>query len=374
MTTPDELTCLVCAEPYGERRPRVRVDPRCSAETCLPCLENLVRQSCVPTVVTTASDDEVEWGQLPAGVTCPFCRAELDQADLARLGIGRDLLDTAFAQDRSHHYYRYAGQAWQAYVPRPFTAQAEQMPLMDDGVLPAVYGGDTVFMPAVNSALRGELDAYNSAVRELRASMEISPPLNESEIEELRVYFDALTCRITSLCAARSEVVDRFLVAGAENPDDVAIAHHNGLGAMRSACMQLQLSVEEQLPGALATLAAVPCLQVWVPDVLSLRETMGQTSVWFEISERIHATNAYLAEVWTALRAQAEGWTRESDTEHVLLTLRAIDESDVRSCMADLENTLWCCVVMRQENEHITGRIAYAREVLGLAHPAALPV
>ncbi|KJK42184.1 hypothetical protein UK23_38260 [Lentzea aerocolonigenes] len=361
MTTPNyDMTCPICVE----QRPVTAVDAQCTGRMCLPCLEMLVEQSTVPTAVATASDDEAEWGQLPAAPSCPFCRAELDRAVLAQLGVAAPLLDAAFSADRSAYYYRYVGDDWQAYVTRPFLDEAGSMPVLDPARLPVVYG-DHLFMPGANEALAREVDDYNTALRAFYDAVTGATPPPAEDIERYVLYFGALATRITAWCERRAEVADLFLDASA-TPDTVAVAHREQFGAMRLVCMRFALVTEDQVPSVVALLRETPCVRLNVPDLRPHSHTLGPSTAWFDLATSVAELNEHLAEVWTALQDFGARWTPETDREPVFETLRAIDEAYAREAMEELESLLWCCAVVRQENSHLREQMNVVRELLGI--------
>ncbi|KJK42188.1 hypothetical protein UK23_38290 [Lentzea aerocolonigenes] len=365
MTTPttgldEDAECLVCAEPYGDTRPRVRVDTRCVGLLCLVCLENIVRQSCVPIAVATAGDDEVQWGQLPA-ISCPFCRLVLDRAVLELLPLDPVLVDTAWGLDRGRPYYRYAGGDWQPYGELPFAAEANALPGMGVEHLGSLYG-DLTLMPVLNDALGDQVDDYNSALFHLGNLIGAGVPMTAAQVEEWRCYLQDAANRVAALCGRRGDVVNLVLAV----PTEVLDGHVARLAAMTTVCLRLCEATDETVGVLTDVLVATPCLRLTVPDLEPIANLLGETTSWFQTAAETNRVNDELSALWVDLLLQAPGWTAATARVEARRVLQTMEDIDVQRCVSQLDEVHDECAAFRKENTYLLSVVATIRQVLGV--------
>ncbi|WP_434447055.1 hypothetical protein [Lentzea sp. E54] len=364
--TAEDSTCLICAGEYdsGAHRP-VQPDTTCGTQICLSCLENLLRHSCVPTPVPTAGDDEGEWGLLPAGVNCPFCRADLDRRRLEELQIDPELLTRSFDADRSRAYHRYPGEDWQAFEDTSFSSVVLALPVLDDGRLSAAYG-DRWFMPETGCRVTQLVEAYHDELREIRVLVEDGGELTPGQSGTAIVRFDGITLHLFAICADRADVVNRFLAALLAPAEHWQSSRAN-LDAMMAACAELQAATSDSLRSASELLEATPCVELVVPDLGPVQNVLGQQTQWFEFAATITRTNETIARHWSTLQQRLDHWSLEEARTLSGDVLAAIDRMEVAQLISVMDDLTLMCAMIREESAYVLGQVAAIRHDLELS-------
>ncbi|KJK43994.1 hypothetical protein UK23_31085 [Lentzea aerocolonigenes] len=361
ITANDVVTCLVCADEVAGAL-LARHDPRCGGAVCTGCVAGIVRMSCEPTVVPAASEGDFEWGQLPAAPACPACRAPFAREWLASLAVlPDDLLEIAFAIDRSENWYRHTGEPWRRVGQDPFVAEVELMPVAEPDLARSVRE-DTTFMPEVNRLLVHAVDQYHRVLLDVRQEVRVTRVLTQRRIADHVIVFDELTSRIAELCARRAAVVAAVRSAPCD-PESVV----NVLAALMAACVDAGRCDDHlQLCAASERLMALPCPQVPVADLEPLAGALGADSLWFELAAHIRRVDDGMAALWRDLRAQAASWTPEAARAVVVRALADMDELDLMTCLREMVNVHGWTDQVDEENARLAELVDGARGVLGL--------
>ncbi|WP_434447069.1 hypothetical protein [Lentzea sp. E54] len=366
MTSVEDTTCPICVEAYDDdaRRP-VPLDITCGNRICLLCLRNLLRQSCVPTAVTTAGDAEVEWGRLPAPPNCPFCRTVLDRSRLAQFPVEPALLDLAFGVDRSQAHYRYEGQDWQPYDDSSFGSAVSALPVLDVGLL-AVAHQDSWFMPGTGGAVVELVTAYNAELGDIRSAVAATGEPSPVRAGEAITAFDGLTSHLFVICADRADVAGRFLAALPPTGGFWQGCLMN-LEAMRAACLAVAEATEATLSTASELLEATPCVELTVPDLGAAQRVLGDTTRWFGTAARITQVNDALTEQWATVQALLDDWSLDEAKGLAEQMLREITRLQVDELISIMEDATGKCALILQESTYVMAAVAVIRRNLGLS-------
>ncbi|WP_434447288.1 hypothetical protein [Lentzea sp. E54] len=366
--------CSLCGELYAGGRPAVVID-LCGQRSCLPCLEDVVFMSAVPTVNAVVSNDEWDWGELPAGVTCPFCRGELDRVALERVNVSASVLDIACAVDRSRPYVRYAGQDWQPYEPSPLALILDEVPSLELDHFPSLSRA-TGFIEHVGAELAAEVRRYRDLIEQMGTRVQALPPPAGWEVDEFLGEADAVTERIAVLCQARELVVDLVTSVAGADPEGMAAACRESFAAMRLVCEKVTTVTADELPPTWELLTQTPCVRIPLPDLRSVAASLGEGTWWFDLAARIEAVNHRVADVWAEVTGTPflpEAHPVAERRTRARAVLGVLTETDFLGCVEALENKLWYCLLVRHEDAALCGRVALARQVLGI-DDAVLPV
>ncbi|WP_434447097.1 hypothetical protein [Lentzea sp. E54] len=359
MTAPDEGgMCSVCTEvpASGSLPPH---DSRCAGRMCSDCVENLVRHSCEPTVISTASADDFEWGQLPASVSCPFCRAPLSRPWLESIAVPDDVLDVAFALNRSTYYYRYAGEQWQGFADDPFAGEVALLPVLD----PARTRGtlsDTTFMPAVNSSLGKAVTEYNALLSAVRGALRASSLPPESIAGHI-VDFDDVTARIMLPCAARATVLAVLTNASLSDAADVFT---EDIPAVRALCERMTDACFDLVTAGAGSGIRRPQLEV--PDLLPWLDLLGVHSLWFALVEDLVKVHAAIEPIWSRLRGVGSEWATAPAQTWALDALSDLDHITALCVPEEVRNVDAWAELLTEENKYLLDHVGAARTVLGL--------
>ncbi|WP_434447286.1 hypothetical protein [Lentzea sp. E54] len=378
MTMPNQQEdvpeCIFCYDPKAQ----LLVIHRCGKQACLPCLTKMVRESTVPK--PTQSHPDYEVGRLSQSISCPFCRGAYSRADLEALNVSADLLDVAFAVDRSQTYVRYPGHAWMSYSGQPLPGEQapaqpvqavdtvevelveallDRLPDLVDTTIPTVINEDMRgFVEAAGRNLTEGVDAYRDLIEQLG---ELAQP-SADDLARFVHAMDVVTGFVIGNAQRRAAV---GTLVTAVDPQLRNAARH--VDAMTDACRAVAFGVEDDVLPAWETLMQTPCAQIPVPELGSVRETLGDTT-WFTTAGEIRVFNDFLAEMWEYLKRPVPADPVEERRRRARAMLEEIEDekNGVTANLAKIDEVMWQLSLQRTENYYLRDQMNAARQVLDL--------